>query len=301
MVDTDSSCSIWPLRWFQTISLHAVNLSTDTYGQVSLTLDPGLHRSFRWIFIITNLPYPILGADFLDHFNLFIDVRRQKLVDNFTSLSAPSRSSTNALFNPNFFIASAGNQFHSLLLSYSDLVDPMFNSTKVVHSTVHHITTTGSPVFSHLRRLAPGRLMKVKAEFDNMLQLGLIRPSKSPWCDPTPRRPTPDYLSFLEPNYSWPVIHLVFFSHLRPGVLRISLRTHKTQPRGWRKRTNERTRTWVSSKRKKGEVYVTLLCSSPCICRLSRACILRETSTKPLGMLTHLLTALLLLLTASFC
>ena len=51
---------------------------------------------------------------------------------------------------------------------------------------------------------------------------------------------------------------------------------------------------------------MTLLCSSPCICRLSLACILRETSTKPLGMLTHFLTALLpsshclLLLTVSF-
>ena len=37
---------------------------------------------------------------------------------------------------------------------------------------------------------------------------------------------------------------------------------------------------------------MTHLCSSSCICRLLRACILRETSTKPLGMLTHLLIAL---------
>ena len=43
-----------------------------------------------------------------------------------------------------------------------------------------------------------------------------------------------------------------------------------------RKRTNEQTRTWVSSKCKKG----SFLCSFSCICRLSRACIFRETSTK---------------------
>ena len=60
----------------------------------------------------------------------------------------------------------------------------MFNSTKVVHSTVHHITTTGPPVFSHPRRLAPVRLRKAKAEFDHMLQLGLIHFSKSPWASP---------------------------------------------------------------------------------------------------------------------
>ena len=52
-------------------------------------------------------------------------------------------------------------------------------------------------------------------------------------------------------------------------------------------RKNQQTRAWVSSKRKKWEVYVALLCSSPCICSLSRACILRETSTKPIRMLTH--------------
>ena len=143
--------------------------------QASLTLDFGLNRSFRWIFIIADLPYPILGADLLDHFNPLVDVKRQKLVHNFTSLSAPARSSTNALYSPKFFIASAGNQFHSLLSSYSDLVDPMFNSTEVVHSMVHHITATGPPVFSQPRRLAPDRLRKAKAEFDHMLQFGLIR------------------------------------------------------------------------------------------------------------------------------
>ena len=60
----------------------------------------------------------------------------------------------------------------------------MFNSTKVVHSTVHDITTTGPPVFSHPRRLAPDRLRKANAEFDHMLLLNLIRSSKSPWAFP---------------------------------------------------------------------------------------------------------------------
>ena len=64
MVDTGSSCSIWPLRLVSNkpkkscISLHAVNLSTiDTYGQVSLTLNFNLHRNFHWVFIIADLPY----------------------------------------------------------------------------------------------------------------------------------------------------------------------------------------------------------------------------------------------------
>ena len=57
------------------------------------------------------------------------------------------------------------------------------------------------------------------------------------------------------------------FSHLRPEVFHIPLWTHKTQPRGWRKR--KQTQTRVSSKRKKREVCDTFLA----FCELSQACI----------------------------
>ena len=117
---------------------------------------------------------------------------------------------------------------------------------------------------------------------------------------PIPLNSRPQYLNFLKPNYSSPVIHLVFFSYLRPGVLYISLQIRKAQPKWWKKGTNKQTRTWVSSKRKRTEL-VTLLCSSPCICRLSQTCILCETSTKPLGMLTHFLTVFSALLPSSYC
>ena len=46
------------------------------------------------------------------------------------------------------------------------------------------------------------------------------------------------------------------------------------------KRTNEQTWTWISSKCKKGESIWHFPYSLLCIWRLSRACILRETSTK---------------------
>ena len=94
------------------------------------------------------------------------------------------------------------------------------------------------------------------------------------------------------------VIRLVVFSHFQLGVLHISLRPHKYNREGGRKRINQQIWTWVSSKRKKGESVWHFSCSFPYICRLSRACILRETSTKPRGMLTRLW---LCSLTAPFC
>ena len=56
------------------------------------------------------------------------------------------------------------------------------------------------------------------------------------------------------------------FSHLRPAVFPISLRTQNTT---YTRKENKQTRTWVSSKRKKGEVCDTFLA----FCELSRACI----------------------------
>ncbi len=58
-------------------SLQAVN-NTDiaTYGVLSLSLDLGLRRTFRWVFVIADVKQPILGTDFLCHFGLLVDVRR---------------------------------------------------------------------------------------------------------------------------------------------------------------------------------------------------------------------------------
>ena len=47
-----------------------------TYGKRSLTLNLGLRRSFPWIFIIAEVQKPILGADFLWHFGLLVDMKQ---------------------------------------------------------------------------------------------------------------------------------------------------------------------------------------------------------------------------------
>src|SRR6201990_2082426 len=69
-------------------SLYAANGSTiATYGEKSYTLDLGLKRAFRWLFTIADVSQPIIGADFLSHFGLIVDLRHKRLLDNCTSLS----------------------------------------------------------------------------------------------------------------------------------------------------------------------------------------------------------------------
>ena len=46
-----------------------------------------LRRNFSWSFIVADVQHPILGADFLGHYELDISVHNRKLIDTVTGLS----------------------------------------------------------------------------------------------------------------------------------------------------------------------------------------------------------------------
>ncbi|BHF63679.1 hypothetical protein SprV_0200667300 [Sparganum proliferum] len=151
MVDTGAQISVVPPtpvdRRCPSPGLHlqAANCSPiSTVGSRSLTLNIGLRRSFSWIFVIADVPHAILGSDFLAEFDLLVDCRRSCLLDRTTGLSVRGLTPFNDSCN----------------LSVLDTV------------------------FARPRRLAPSRLQAAKAEFEHMPQLGIIRPSESPWASP---------------------------------------------------------------------------------------------------------------------
>ena len=79
----------------------------------------------------------------------------------------------------------------------------------------------------------------------------------------------------------------VFFSFPTRGITHFITDTQSSTERVEKK--NKRTNTDLGQlQAQERGVCITFLCSFPCICRLSRACILHETSTKLRGMLTHL-------------
>ncbi len=152
-----------------------------TYGVRSCTLNIGLRRTFRLVFIIANVKQAILGADFLHHFGLVVDVRHRTLLDSTTHLrvnglaSSLSSGITRTRQDTN-------NPFLSLLSDFPGVTEACIANLPIKHSVTHHITTTGPPVSSRTRRLAPERLCVARQEFDHMLELGIIRPSSSSCC-----------------------------------------------------------------------------------------------------------------------
>ncbi|GFX90036.1 retrovirus-related Pol polyprotein from transposon 17.6 [Trichonephila clavipes] len=75
--------------------LYAANgTEIPTYGLKILTLDLGLRRPFQWPFIIAKVERGIIGADFLQKFQLLIDLHNRKLIDGVTNLSIKGEVAT---------------------------------------------------------------------------------------------------------------------------------------------------------------------------------------------------------------
>ena len=191
MVDTGAVSCVWPLGLLterppvSPITLQAVNHSPiPTDGQISRSLDLELRRDFTWVFAIADLPYPILGSDFLHHFNILVDMRKRRLIDANTELSVTGFKANASPISPVFFIAATDDPYQTLLRSYPKLTNLNFVVSKSVHSTTHPVEITGAPVFSRPHRLPADKLKAAKAEFNHMPQLGIKRPSSSLWASP---------------------------------------------------------------------------------------------------------------------
>ncbi|GFT24027.1 transposon Ty3-I Gag-Pol polyprotein [Trichonephila clavipes] len=141
----------------------ANNTKIPAYGMIRKELNLGLRRPFIWTFIIADVSSPIIGADFLKHFNLLIDLKKKRLVDVETSLFTSCVFSN--IVQPSILTVDANISFKNILSEYPDLSNPSLISKSASHGTVHHIITTGPPVTARPRRLHPKLYDAVKVEF----------------------------------------------------------------------------------------------------------------------------------------
>ena len=167
------------------LRLEAVNnTSIPTFGTRSLTLNLGLRRTFCWAFIIADVRRPILGADFLHHFSLLVDVKNHQLLDSVTHLRIQGIVTLDPPLRPTLCPRDTDDKFAAILRDFPSVTQVHITDHPVQHNVTHHIRTTGPPVSARARRLAPERLKIARREFEHMLQLGIVRPSSSCWASP---------------------------------------------------------------------------------------------------------------------
>lgn len=159
----------------------ANNTEITTYGTSTVELDFGLQKPIRWTFVVCDVKQPILGADFLRTNKLLIDLYHRRLVDSSSNVSVFGSLVRDT--DPIQTIHST-HPYHDILEKYPDITKSVSFREPAKHDVKHHIETTGPPVYARARPLPPERFQKVREEFRVMQELGICRPSNSPWASP---------------------------------------------------------------------------------------------------------------------
>ncbi|GFS95618.1 retrovirus-related Pol polyprotein from transposon 17.6 [Trichonephila clavipes] len=125
----DSGADVLILPWTKTkgecqasqYKLYAANgTEIPTYGLKILTLDLGVRCPFQWPFIIAKVKRGIIDADFLQKFQLLIDLHNRKLIDGVTNLSIKGEVAT-IQENNDLSTVNRASKYFNLLNSYPDL------------------------------------------------------------------------------------------------------------------------------------------------------------------------------------
>lgn len=211
----------------QPLNLLAANQTPiKTYGAQTIKVNLGLRRDFHWTFIIADISTPIIGADFLAHHNLIVDIANSKLIDNTTQISSIGTVKHTSI--KGITLISENHPFSELLNEFRDILTLPENKTIPATSVFHHIVTHGPPVHAKARRLPPDKLAAAKQEFEYLVKKGICRPSKSPYSsalhmtkkkDSTSWRPCGDfrYLNAMTEPDRYPLPHLQDFSNIFAG------------------------------------------------------------------------------------
>ena len=190
LVDTGAEVSVIPPSASDSLQCHTFHLKAangsiiPTYGQRFIEMHLGSHRTYPWSFWIASVPCPILGIDFLRHFDFLVDATKCQLIHRTTHESIHGVCGKAITATTMHTLPAVNGKFSTLLNEFSHLNGTTKTFPAVTTEVMHHIVTRGPPVRCHPRRLAPDKLQLARKEFDHMLELGIIQPSSSPWASP---------------------------------------------------------------------------------------------------------------------
>ena len=144
LIDTGAAVSVLPKSCANGISgadslpLVAANNSTiKTYGNCKRVVDVGLKREYPWTFIVADVQQPIIGADFLIHYNLLVDLRSRCLRDMRTGLAIAASLSSIKPLSLNR-VDTVQNEYTTLLGQFPELTRPTTKGEPVKHSIMLH-------------------------------------------------------------------------------------------------------------------------------------------------------------------
>lgn len=81
LIDTGADISVIPPPAFHKLKPQREFIAANGskilgYGEKLLVLNLGLRRPLKWVFTIAQVTHAIIGADFVHHFDLMVDLRK---------------------------------------------------------------------------------------------------------------------------------------------------------------------------------------------------------------------------------
>ena len=146
---------------------------------------PALRRSIHWTFVIADRVNPLLGANFIHHFEIIVDGKNCRLMDKATKCYCSTRSVSNKNISINEF--GFPEIVKPLFDKYLEVLTPRYSqSSDCSKVKVKHCIDTGNtvPTFAKVRQLSTVKQEAAKKEFSSLLQAVIIRQCKSPWFSP---------------------------------------------------------------------------------------------------------------------
>lgn len=194
LVDTGSVYSIFPCKFGTPtgLSLKLPNGQVlPSFGEKIFSMSFS-GQNFVWNFVLADVDFPILGADFLRYHGLLVDLAAGQLIDakSLKTFQFASGSETpSSLFAA---ISDVDSEIREMIAQFPDVTNEMSVLPNVKHNVKHHIEVSGKPVSLRFRRLDSARLEVAKKEFAQMERDGIIRRSDSSWATPLHMVPKKD-------------------------------------------------------------------------------------------------------------
>ena len=197
LVDSGSMVSVLPLiaapsqKSPVSKNLFALNnTEIKSFGNCRLNIDIGLKVGcVDWNFEVADTSVAILGADFIKHHDLLIDLSSKKLFEKNSGLSRNFLNLESSNVIKPVIVKPQCNNNESIFkqMIFQDFPNLLtFNApaTSAATKIRHEIITKGPPIRGKVRRLSPEMMNIAKTEIKKLLEAKIIRPGNSSWGSP---------------------------------------------------------------------------------------------------------------------